>query len=178
MIRVFLNTPESDEPVEVLLERTDEQNREAYNVQLDDRRTEVEIESLPDGSGRLRLHGRVVRYHTLMQENTIQVWIDGRTYHLKTVDRTAKRTSDVASGPSASALTAPMPGTILKINVDAGDTFEAHQPLIVMESMKMEMTLSAPKAGCVKEISCDVGELVEMGKVLAKLEEREDAGAA
>ncbi|KAB2945072.1 MAG: acetyl-CoA carboxylase biotin carboxyl carrier protein subunit, partial [Phycisphaerae bacterium] len=42
---------------------------------------------------------------------------------------------------------APMPGTILKILVKPGDVVTAHQPLVVMESMKMEMTLSASGAG-------------------------------
>ncbi|MCG8408744.1 MAG: hypothetical protein MI923_26360 [Phycisphaerales bacterium] len=178
MIRVVLSSPESEDPVEVLLERTNEENRDSYHVQLNDRRTEVDIESLPDGSGRIRHHGHISRYYSIARDDTIQVWINGRTYSLRTIDRTAKRASDIGGGPSASALTAPMPGTILKINVGAGDSFEAHQSLIVMESMKMEMTLSAPKAGRIKEISCEVGELVEMGKVLAKLEEQKDAGTA
>ena len=63
-----------------------------------------------------------------------------------------------------------MPGTILQLKVKAGDTVEANQPLIIMESMKMEMTLSAPYAGWVAAINGQEGQLVDMGTLLVKLE--------
>jgi biotin carboxyl carrier protein len=62
-----------------------------------------------------------------------------------------------------------MPGTVRKINVAPGDHFEAHQPLVVMESMKMEMSLSMPHPGTVAQLSCEVGQLVDMGAVLLRV---------
>ncbi len=70
-----------------------------------------------------------------------------------------------------------MPGTILKVFVSVGQRFEAHAPLVVMESMKMEMTLSAPHPGKVKEVACRPGQLVAMGAVLMRFDEKGDAGA-
>jgi 3-methylcrotonyl-CoA carboxylase alpha subunit len=75
-------------------------------------------------------------------------------------------------------LTAPMPGTVLKVLVAPGQRFEAHAPLVVMESMKMEMTLSAPHAGRVGMIECRPGQLVAMGAVLMRFNEGGDGGAA
>jgi biotin carboxyl carrier protein len=60
--------------------------------------------------------------------------------------------------------------------VAQGDTFAAHDPLVVLESMKMEMTLSAPAPGQVTAVRCAPGDLVEMGATLLQLTEREDDG--
>lgn len=67
-----------------------------------------------------------------------------------------------------------MPGTVLQINISEGEAFEAKQSLIILESMKMEMTLSVPHGGVVEKINCKTGDLVEMGSVLATLTEAAD----
>jgi biotin carboxyl carrier protein len=67
-----------------------------------------------------------------------------------------------------------MPGTILKVLVTQGDKVAAGQALIVMESMKMEMTLSAPQAGWVSSVACSEGQMVNMGALLATLKELTD----
>ncbi len=177
MAKLLVRSAGAETPVGILLERLNDGRGDGYRVAIDERRTEVEIESTGEGRGWLHLRGRIVRYYTARRGDEIHVWIDGRVHVLQIVDRTARRTAGPAVAGATGALTAPMPGTILKINVSVGDAFEAHAPLIVMESMKMEMTLSAPQAGRVKQMLCRVGELVETGKVLAKLEALDDAAA-
>jgi 3-methylcrotonyl-CoA carboxylase alpha subunit len=66
---------------------------------------------------------------------------------------------------------APMPGRIVAVHVAAGATVEAQQPLLVMEAMKMELTLRAPQAGRIAELRAVVGEFVEADAVLVLLEE-------
>lgn len=77
----------------------------------------------------------------------------------------------LALSGSSNALTASMPGKIIAVNAKAGDTVKAGDPLIVMEAMKMEMTLEAPRDGVVAEVSFDTGALVSDGEVLLTLEE-------
>lgn len=72
---------------------------------------------------------------------------------------------DGASGRIA----APMPGTIVKISVGEGDGVQAHQPLVVLEAMKMEHVLEAPHAGKVKAIQRAEGELVAAGDLLVEI---------
>lgn len=172
MSEVLLKSASSPEPVSVRLERADDEQGGAYHVTLGDKTADVELIEWHDDAGVIRIAGRIIPFAILRNGQRIDVWLQGRTYSLERIDQVARRT---ASGTAAAAvqasLTAPMPGTILKINVAAGDSFEAHQPLIVMESMKMEMTLSAPHAGRVKEIPCKTGQLVEMGALLARFEE-------
>ena len=74
---------------------------------------------------------------------------------------------------SANALTAPMPGKIIAVNAKAGDAVKAGDPLIIMEAMKMEMTLEAPRDGVVAEVSAAVDALVSDGEMLLALEEIE-----
>lgn len=64
---------------------------------------------------------------------------------------------------------APMPGRIVAVQVAAGDTVVAGQPLLVMEAMKMELALKAPRDGSVAELRAVVGEFVEADAVLAVL---------
>ena len=55
---------------------------------------------------------------------------------------------------------APMPGTIVALKVAVGDRVRAGQPLLIMEGMKMELTLAAPVAGRVERVLCKVGDSV------------------
>ena len=74
---------------------------------------------------------------------------------------------------TSNQITAPMPGKIIAVNAKAGDTVKAGEPLIVMEAMKMEMTLDAPRDGVVAEVSAEVGALVADGDILLSLEKEE-----
>ena len=80
---------------------------------------------------------------------------------------------DLTNVASAGALTAPMPGKIIALNVAVGDSVSKDDPLIVMEAMKMEQTLTAPRDGVVAEVGAQVGELVTDGALLVRLEEIE-----
>jgi len=64
---------------------------------------------------------------------------------------------------------APMPGTIVAIKVRAGDRVEAGQALLIMEGMKMELTLSAPVAGVVERVLCAEGDSVDAEAVLVDI---------
>ena len=77
---------------------------------------------------------------------------------------------DIGGGGVAGAQTAPMPGVIRAVAVSVGDEVVAGQPLVVMEAMKMEHTLSAPAPATVTEVRCAVGDQVDNGAVLVVLE--------
>lgn len=66
-------------------------------------------------------------------------------------------------------VTAPMPGTILSVNVSVGQKVEEGQAVIVLEAMKMENEIPAPAAGTVASINVEKGANVETGAVLITL---------
>lgn len=67
-------------------------------------------------------------------------------------------------------LVAPLMGMITKVNVSEGDEVQAKQTLIVMESMKMEITIEAPHDGAVISLNCAPGDMVERHVLLAEIE--------
>ena len=74
----------------------------------------------------------------------------------------------VAAG--AESVNAPMPGTILAVNVTVGQTVNAGDTLMILEAMKMENEISAPKAGKVASIAVTKGANVDSGAVLCVIE--------
>ena len=63
-------------------------------------------------------------------------------------------------------LTAPMPGTILKILVNKGDKVAVGQPLVILEAMKMENNINASASGTVASIEVSPGQTVDTGQLL------------
>lgn len=70
-----------------------------------------------------------------------------------------------------SAVVAPMPGTVLRLLVEEGESVMPRQPLIILEAMKMETPLPSPYAARVSAVEVAEGEQVDSGTVLIRLEE-------
>ena len=82
-----------------------------------------------------------------------------------------------AAAPAAPAtkgagetVSAPMPGTILGVNVSVGDTVSEGQVLFILEAMKMENEIMAPKAGKITSVSATKGAAVQSGDALCTIE--------
>lgn len=173
-MKIELKHPQSETTQTVALERTAD-DEAACEATFGDRLVPVEVERSDDNSGWLRLAGRVHRYYVLRRDNVLHVCVDGNSYRFERIQTTARRAGAAGAGKASNQLVAPMPGTVLKINGKPGDRFEPHAPIIIMESMKMEMSLTAPNSVVLKSVDCKVGQLVDMGLVLAQLEPAADA---
>jgi acetyl/propionyl-CoA carboxylase alpha subunit len=82
------------------------------------------------------------------------------------VDAAAQAASSEAH---ESAVTAPMPGTVLRVEVKEGDAVRARQPLLVLEAMKMETPVASPFDGTVKSVHVAPGDRVAGGALLVEL---------
>ncbi len=68
-------------------------------------------------------------------------------------------------------MTPPMPATVVKVIVEVGATVEAGAPVVILEAMKMELTIRAAHAGVVRAVRCAVGDLVRPGTVLVEIDQ-------
>jgi acetyl-CoA/propionyl-CoA carboxylase, biotin carboxylase, biotin carboxyl carrier protein len=76
-----------------------------------------------------------------------------------------------APGAEQSALTAPMPGTVIRVAVAPGDTVAPRQTLLVLEAMKMETPVVSPYQATVRAVHVAEGDRVAGGALLVELEE-------
>ncbi|OLR95015.1 acetyl/propionyl/methylcrotonyl-CoA carboxylase subunit alpha [Actinokineospora bangkokensis] len=92
-------------------------------------------------------------------------WVDSALgpVALTAVDRFPDPADQVAAG----SLLAPMPGTVVRVAVAAGEAVAAGQPLLWLEAMKMEHRIDAPTDGVVAELPVAAGDQVDVGRVLA-----------
>lgn len=74
-----------------------------------------------------------------------------------------------AGAQGATKVSAPMPGTVLKINVTVGQAVKSGDSLCVLEAMKMENDIPAPADGTVASINVSNGATVQSGDVLVTL---------
>jgi biotin carboxyl carrier protein len=73
------------------------------------------------------------------------------------------------AGAGSGVVTAPMPGKVIAVLVAVGETVEVGQPLVVLEAMKMESTLSAEVAGRVTAVATIAGATVAAGDLLVEI---------
>ena len=144
----------------------------ALKLRLDGREAVVEVISEQDGQIRAIVDGQAVSAGLAFDGLDALVSLGGESYKLSKppppdVDGTGPGGADA---PGAS-LTAPMPGTVVKVLVGEGDEVEEGQVLLVLEAMKMEQPVAAPHAGRIASLPYGEGTLVPGGAVLAEIEE-------
>jgi 3-methylcrotonyl-CoA carboxylase alpha subunit len=114
-----------------------------------------------------RFDGAARRLHVRIRDQSIAVH-DGIQRH--NLERTPAFAYEKSADASADSVRAPMPGRIVLVKVAAGDNVEAGQELVVIEAMKMELSLKAPHAATIASMHANAGEFVEADTVLVRFE--------
>ena len=115
---------------------------------------------LADGDG--------VAYSFAVSRHGDDIYVDSARgpVHLVSLPRFPEPGSAVEQG----SLVAPMPGNVIRLGAQVGDAVTAGQPLIWLEAMKMEHTITAPADGVLTQLNVNTGQQVEVGAVLARVE--------
>jgi acetyl-CoA/propionyl-CoA carboxylase biotin carboxyl carrier protein len=128
-------------------------------------------EVLAPGEARIALDGVGRRYAVAVEDGAVWIARDGHHLEVRT-----RRRARAGAGALAGSLDAPMPGTVLLVHVADGDAVAAGDVLLVLESMKMELSITAPHDGVVAGLDLAPGDRVALRQplvaVLAHQEEQ------
>jgi 3-methylcrotonyl-CoA carboxylase alpha subunit len=150
-----------------VLQRVISKGRDMFVVQSEQRIIPARIVRRFEGGCLMEIDSREVRVQLFEAAHEMTLVIDGKAHRFQLPDMLAAGTGE-ATGEDH--LVAPMPGFIKIVRVKPGDTVSTGDALVVMEAMKMELTLSAMGDGVVENVNVSEGDQVSEGMVLLSLE--------
>ncbi|MET8338536.1 acetyl/propionyl/methylcrotonyl-CoA carboxylase subunit alpha [Streptosporangium canum] len=134
----------------------------------DDARTALRARLSADGDDLLvTLGGARRRYAVARDGDTVWLGRDGDAWALTRHHLGDPGDRAGAGGAGDGVVRSPMPGTVLVVKVSAGEQVAEGQPLLIVEAMKMEHTVTAPVGGVIAELPVRTGQAVDMDAVLA-----------
>ncbi|HQR04253.1 MAG: acetyl-CoA carboxylase biotin carboxyl carrier protein subunit [Proteobacteria bacterium] len=142
--------------------------REGYRLHFEGQVIPLSLRAGDDGGQILTVRGHSEPVRVAVDGDWLHVHLAGSTYTLRyqhPLDRLAAGHQDGA----ADHIVAPMPGSIVAVLVRAGDAVVRGQSLLVMESMKMETTITAPRDGVVDAVHFDKGQSFDRDTLLLDL---------
>ena len=143
-------------------------------AEVDGRRYELEVRESAGGVLLVKNGTSVYRCRVEARRETgkYEVVLRGRSYPISIIDPKRLRSSENAAGHGhgTAEIVSPMPGKVVRVLVEQGNTVEAGAGIIVVEAMKMQNEMKAPKAGVVVSINVAPGATVNAGDVLAVIE--------
>ncbi len=141
--------------------------KEHWLLAIEQQQSELAVLSWQDDVLTVRLAGQTVHASILPEGEILHVFLNGEHHVLHWHDPMAHAGEQEEEG---GRLTAPMPGKIVALHVQAGASVKRGAPLLVMEAMKMEHTISAPADGVVAELLYALGDQVPEGAQLLAFE--------
>jgi len=99
--------------------------------------------------------------------NDLHLWLDGDLFIFQPAEQRSRRRVDASA--AGGNIASPVPGKISKVLVQVGDTVEADQAVIILESMKMEHLLKANGAGTVVRVLVEEGQQVDRSGLLVEM---------
>ncbi len=124
----------------------------------------VIAQSMPGG---VLIDGVPCRVRVLREGAAVTVILTGRNHGLTAIDPLAPPVVEQAGD---GRLTAPIPARVSRVLVVVGDVVTKGMPLLVLEAMKMELTLTAPRNGVIAAVRAVVDDMVQEGKALVLFE--------
>jgi len=141
-----------------------------FRLSAEGEKSIVEVLYYGDGSIRALIDEEPIEAGILLHAEAVLVSLRGEQHSLsKPIPPAVDETGPGAD--AAASLTAPMPGTVVKVLVEEGQEVEEGQLLLVLEAMKMEQPVSAPHAGVIRSLPFQEGSLVPGGAVLVEVQE-------
>jgi acetyl/propionyl-CoA carboxylase alpha subunit len=139
-----------------------------YRLHLADRVLPVNLHLEDDGTAVLTVNGHSERVLVATRGDDVFIHLGGAAYQLR-YEHPLQRLAAQAAGSAEDHIRAPMPGSLVAVQVEAGQAVTRGETLLVMESMKMETTIAAPRDGVVEAVHFAVGQTFDRDAVLLEL---------
>ncbi|MCS6880901.1 MAG: biotin/lipoyl-containing protein [Oscillochloridaceae bacterium] len=136
-----------------------------YRLTVGGRQFEIAVETLGPDRYQVELEGK--QYEVTL-ESLAAGALDGAALPLPRAEEVAPTVSPAPAASEGALLTAPMPGTVLRIEVSVGQTVRRGDPVLVLEAMKMQNLIRAPGDGAVSEVLVTPGQTVGHGEPLVR----------
>ncbi len=140
-----------------------------------DRQYEIQVNEI-QGGGLLLIDGADI-FECLIashpeHRDSFEVHLRGESHQIRIEDPKRLRSGEAAGAHDhgAARIAAPMPGKVVRVLVEVGQTVDAGVGLVVVEAMKMQNEMKSPKAGTVITLNAVAGATVNAGDVLAVIE--------
>lgn len=137
------------------------------------------LDAVPDGHGKFHILHNGRSYHAQLLEvdyarRRYSIRLNGSKYTLKIADHYERLMQQLglntAGTHKINAVKAPMPGLVLQVLVEPGQSVQKGEPLVILEAMKMENVIKSAGEGQVKIIKVVKGAAVEKGQLLLEME--------
>lgn len=138
-----------------------------------DRPLNVSLERKEGNNYWIRIGLQVLKLWGTTDRSEILLDLDGqllRFRRLDILDRRYIRSSGKANGGESKEIIAPLNGRIVQINVKEGESVEEGDPLMVIESMKMENKILASRSAVIRKIEVNVGDQVQANQLMITLD--------
>jgi acetyl/propionyl-CoA carboxylase alpha subunit len=145
---------------------TRKQGRQPSLLRIDGRSHDVSLHAV-GGASSVRVDGLTERVWIAVDRDAVFVHAFGQAWRVEVADSAERGT---AGAEEADVYAAPMPGTVVTTTVTSGQAVVAGEPLLVIESMKMQSEIVAWRDGVVHRTRVDVGDTFDRGAVLVELE--------
>jgi len=145
----------------------------SYRVSLDGQAVSVDATLIAEGTVSVLLDGQSFVVHvTPSLDGKLKLQTGPHEYTAELLDPRAwrGRRHGALEAEGRQQITAPMPGRVIRVLVNAGDEVEAGQGLVVVEAMKMQNEIRSPKKGKVERLQAKEGQNVNAGEILAWVE--------
>ena len=155
-------------PVRVMLD----QKQENVHAIVNGERLMLSVQQMSSHALVLTDKNGTRKLYTARDKNNVYISIEGRSlvFCLPVQDSDSVKPNGCQDHGSDLVITAPMPGAVLKLNVQTGDPISEGDCLAVLEAMKMETGLHASRKAVVKKIHIVQGQQVKAGDLLIELE--------
>ena len=166
-MKIFASAKEQD------FEYNSEYKNELHHLFFEGSQQDFDFTSLGNGRYSLLKNNRSYLVHLTRRGDVYHVHTAGAHFEIDVEDERMRKVKELvhssSSGPSEMVVKAPIPGVIMQVNVQEGESINKGQPLLILEAMKMENVIKANCDCQVEKVLVSESEAVQLNQDLIRL---------